>query len=121
MNKYFFSSKWKYFFRGNMKDNIIKFRNKNKLTDNDINSLFQGLVRLIKKIALEEASQYSVIEKENIERQFQENALLISQKDEEVEKLKKENKFLRNQLKSKNLRILHLSCLTADKIRKQSL
>ena len=104
-----------------MKDNIIKFRNKNKLTDSDINSLFQGLVKLIKKVALEDASQYSVIEKENIERCMQENIMLISQKDEEIERLRKENKLLRTQLKSKNLRILHLSCLTADKLRKQGI
>ncbi len=40
------------------KDNIIMFRqNRKVLTDNDITSLFMGLVRLIKKTAMEDAME----------------------------------------------------------------
>ena len=121
MNKYFFCESGKHCSGGKMKDNIIKFRNKNKLTDSDINGLFQGLVKLIRRAAMEDASQYSILEKENIQRQFQENILLINQKDEEIEKLKKENKLLRIQIKSKNMRILHLTCMAANKINNEKI
>ena len=98
-----------------MKDNIIKFKKKAKISDSEINGLFLGLVRLIKKVAIEDASENSELERREMEESLQADAILLSQKDQMIEKLKKEVAFLRSQIKVKNLKILHLSCMSAKK------
>ena len=99
-----------------MKDNIIKFKKRTKISDSEINGLFLGLVKLIKKVAIEDASAFSEIEKRKVDNILQDNAILLSQKDVEIEKLKSENLYLKKQIKSKNLKILQLSCLSAQRI-----
>ncbi len=94
-------------------DNIIQFRNKNKITESEINGLFLGLVKLIKKLSMEEAiSKLSpkdrtvFEEKQDIERK-----LIV--KERELEKIKQENIDLKQKIRVKNLKILQLSCLKA--------
>ena len=99
-----------------MKDNIIKFRKKSKISDSEINGLFLGLVKLIKKVALEDASNITGLEVQELNDELQKNSISLAQKDEEIEKLKKEINFLRAQLKTKSLKILHLSCMSARKL-----
>lgn len=74
----------------NLPDNIIKFsKKKNILTDSDINSLFIGLVRLVKRNAIEEYTAKNF-------NQLSSNAKLrkmlvdLNKKDREIEKLKEE-------------------------------
>ena len=71
--------------------NIGEFKNKrNALTDSDINSLFMGLVKLIKKTAIENVSE-EILEKEReLERKEEE----ILQLKNEICKLEIENKKL---------------------------
>jgi len=99
-----------------MKDNLIKFKKKSKISDSEINGLFLGLVKLIKKVAMEDASQFSELEKRQLNENIQENLMIISQKELENEKLKKENAFLKSQIRAKNQKILHLSCLSAQRM-----
>ena len=73
------------------KDNVIMFHNQRKnLTESDINSLFLGLVKLIKRVATEEREQ----EFEKLENDFQilksEN-LKLEQKIKSLSTGKKEN------------------------------
>ena len=97
-------------------DNIIQFKNKNKITENEINGLFLGLVKLIKKLAMEEAiSKLDPVDKCLMEEKQEFERVLLA-KDEEVANLKKENNDLRQKIKVKNLRILQLSCLKAKPI-----
>ena len=67
-------------------DNIIKFSNKRKdnLTDNDINSLFLGLVRLVKKKANEEISEKYKFEMEKTNTMLRKAIVEIGEKDEEI-------------------------------------
>ena len=56
-----------------MKDNIIKFRKKSKISDSEINGLFLGLVKLIKKVALEDASNLTNFEMQELNDELQKN------------------------------------------------
>lgn len=99
-----------------MKDNIIKFKSKQKFSDSEINGLFLGLVKLVKKMAMEEA--FSTLPKE--ERDLQEKIcsleLLLSKQEHEIEVLKDDARKLESRLKVKNLKILQLSCLSAKRL-----
>lgn len=98
-------------------DNIIKFKNKNKISDSEINGLFLGLVRLIKKLAMEEATERLDPNSKKLFYEVQDLSLVLSQKEHEISKLKEENNNLRNKIKIKNLKILQLSCNSARKLR----
>ncbi len=90
------------------KNNVLEFKNKsafNKITEADINSLFSGLVKLVKKNAIEEAkesiSEYR-LEKENLIRKLiidlgEKERQLKFLKDDYME-LKKENALLKKKL-----------------------
>ena len=72
------------------KDNIIPFRKStHMLSDADINSLFMGLVRLIKRSALEEVNSKNPV----LEKAF----LDLSKKDRELSILKSEFENLKKQ------------------------
>ena len=97
-------------------DNIIKFKNKNKISDGEINGLFLGLVKLIKKIAMEEASERLDPKSKQLFSEVQELSLALSQKEHEISKLKEENQDLKHKIKVKNLKILQLSCNSAKRL-----
>lgn len=96
-----------------MEDNIIKFKNKNKITESEINGLFLGLVKLIKKLAMEEAvANLPKEERESFdEKQELQRKLLVY--EGEIDRLKKEREDLKQKIKVKNLKILQLSCSKA--------
>ncbi len=71
---------------------IIQFRRQKTLTENEINSLFLGLVKLIKKMALEDALQ-----KTQSQRMSSEN--LLKKAFEDLEKKEKTISQLRNDFK----------------------
>ncbi len=98
-------------------DNIIKFKNKNKITDSEINGLFLGLVRLIKKIAVEEATERLDPKSRILVNEIQDLTITLSQKEHEIAKLQEENQELKNKIKIKNMKILQLSCTCAKRLR----
>ena len=102
-----------------MKDNIIKFKSKNKITENEINGLFFGLVKLIKNFALDEAKQMLPKDIKTMNDNFESLQLELSKKDQELERLREENKQLQSKIKQKNLKILQLSCLSAKRLKDQ--
>lgn len=89
------------------KNNIIPFRNKQKLlSENEINSLFLGLVRLIKKTAIEEFSEKVKQGEENLQVFMKKAFSDLNKKDEKIAQLqqafdevKKENQELIAKLK----------------------
>ncbi len=86
--------------------NVIPFRQKQKLlTENDINSLFMGLVKLIKKTAIEDFMEKTKLEKQSSSFLLKKAFLDLNKKDKQIadlradfEKLKEENKTLLTQL-----------------------
>ena len=111
--------------QSNTQNNIIPFKQKQKiLTDNDINSLFLGLVKLIKKNTLEDFLQKSKEEKKLTERLLQNAYIELSVRNKELTKLKEEFVNLKNENramlekmnsieKSKNEKLKH--CLLKNK------
>jgi hypothetical protein len=95
-NKYQNSKK-----KGQM-DNVIVFKNREKLlTENDINSLFMGLVKLIRKTAVDEFMEKTKLEKESSSYLLKKAFADLNKKDrqiallrEDFENLKKENTAL---------------------------
>ena len=87
-------------------NNVIPFRQKRKLlTENDINSLFMGLVKLIKKTAIEDFMEKTKLEKQSSSFLLKKAFLDLNKKDKQIadlradfEKLKEENKTLLTQL-----------------------
>lgn len=84
-------------------NNIIKFTQKKKegLSESDLNSLFLGLVRLVKKSALEEVNEKFREEKENANSLLRQALIDLGKKEREILslkesflKLKKENETL---------------------------
>lgn len=89
------------------KDNIIMFRQNRKiLTDNDITSLFMGLVRLIKKTAMEDAMEKAQLSATRNLKQalsdLEDKNKKIELLEKKLENMKYENEKLLNLQKDKN-------------------
>ncbi len=101
-------------------DNIITFTKKKKefLSDSDINSLFLGLVRLVKRTAIEEQSLKAKQERDNANQVLRKAMLDINKKDKEIAKLKDD--FLRLKLENSKLiqNMMKLKCEKADRLTK---
>ena len=92
--------------------NIIKFTNKKKdiLSESDLNSLFIGLVRLVKRSALEEVNDKYRIEKENANAKLRQVLAELSKKEEDLDSLKKSFR----KLKEENIALMR-SATKSDK------
>ena len=69
-------------------NNVISMPIKAKITDDEINSLFLGLSRLIKRQAIEEASVAVIEERERLIKMINEKNKKISLLTKEIEMLK---------------------------------
>ncbi len=106
------------------KNNIIPFKKQKALTENEINSLFMGLVKLIKKNAADEAYEKSKIN----ELELKKTALALNEKEQEIDflknemqKLKAENSMLIKSLKSPTAKKIALEKhLSGKKLTSQS-
>jgi len=89
-------------------DNVIVFKQRQKqLTESDINSLFMGLVKLIKKTAVDEFMEKTRLEKESSAYLLKKAFVDLSRKDKQISELrdefvalKSENKALQAKLES---------------------
>lgn len=94
-----------------VKNNIIPFKQRQKLlTESDINSLFMGLVRLIKKTAVEEFMEKTKLEKESSNYLLKKAFVDLNKKDKQIAELreglqglKEENLKLLSRLESLNI------------------
>ena len=83
-------------------NNIITFRKKQKiLTESDINSLFMGLVKLIKKNTTEEMTEKFKEEKETKEYLLKKAYLELNKKEKELNSLKERYESI----KAENLKL----------------
>lgn len=70
-------------------DNVIPFKQRQKiLTESDINSLFMGLVRLIKKTAVEDFMEKSKLEKESSSYLLKKAFVDLNKKDKQIAELR---------------------------------
>ena len=82
------------------------------LSENDINSLFMGLVKLIKKTAVDEFMEKTRLEKESSAFLLKKAFVDLSRKDKQISELKEEF----SNLKKENLQLhLKLDNLTENK------
>ena len=70
---------------------------KGKLTDSEINSLFMGLVKLIKKCAEEQAEEKALFEAETANEALRRTVVELSAKQKELDNLKKNFEILKNE------------------------
>lgn len=90
-------------------DNVIAFRNnKSSLTDSDINSLFLGLVKLVKKQATEQATKNQEIEITRANNMLRKTLVSLRQKEDEIKLLQKNFKLLskENEKLSEEIKLL---------------
>lgn len=79
-------------------DNIIHFRKQQKLlTESDINSLFMGLVKLIKKTAIEDFMEKTKQEKESSSFLLKKAFLDLNKKDKQISQLREEFQALKKE------------------------
>lgn len=101
-------------------EKIIKFTKKRTtLTDNEIQSLFMGLVRLVKRNAIEEISDKVKVDFENANQELRKAIIELHNKEKEYKDLK--NEFLK--IKEENARLISnmikLKCDKATKLREK--
>lgn len=91
-------------------NNIVEFRQQKVLSDNDINSLFMGLVRLVKKTAYEDARDKIKYENNNANELLKKALIDISRRDRQIENLKEEYRKLKLQNQELNEKIIGYKC-----------
>ena len=78
-----------------MPNNVVKFKQKQSfLTDSDINSLFLGLVKLVKKQAGEEIGKGLKIQNEKANLMLRKTLVELSEKENEIKNLRRNFKVL---------------------------
>ena len=102
-------------------NNILKFKIKpsTKITDSDINGLFLGLAKLIKRIALEEAKSEIADEKIERETTIRNMVIDLGKKDRQIKFLKDEAVLLKRENANLKKKLLIASCLKARTLTKK--
>lgn len=100
-------------------NNIISFRDRKKLlTDGDINSLFMGLVKLVKKNAAEDAYDRIKEEKASFDATLKEAYAEINKKDRELSKAKGDILSLKAENVKLQKKLAELGYTKQEKLRK---
>ena len=106
--------------KDNDKSNIIKFTKKKAeiLTESDINSLFMGLVRLVKRTAVEELANKMKEERESSNYLLRKALVDLNKKDKEIKQLKAD--FINLKMENSKLmqNMIKLKCDKASKLTK---
>lgn len=97
-------------------NNIITMPTLNKgLSDSDINSLFMGLVKLVKKSALENANRNLIKDVEFANDSLRKALVKLSQKESQIKEIRKEFKILSQENQNLKEEILDLKCKQINK------
>ena len=96
-------------------NNIVKFKQK-FLTDSDINSLFLGLVKLIKRNAVELAEERMREEKQNSAYLLKEAYLELAKKDKEIFRVKEDLKKQKQENEKLSLKLRKFLLSKGDKL-----
>lgn len=91
-------------------DNVIVFKQRQKLlTESEINSLFMGLVKLIKKTAIEEFTEKTRLEKESASYLLKKAFIDLDRKDKQISALKEEFEVLKKENSTLSTKLEKLS------------
>ena len=100
------------------KNNIVEFRKVQKtLSDNEVQSLFMGLVRLVKKTALEESEERFRRQINEANENLRKTIQALNNKERDVFKLKEELLRIKKENSSLADCVLKLRCEKANKLR----
>ena len=100
-------------------DNVIAFKKERLLTESDINSLFMGLVKLIRKTAVDELLEKTKIEKESSAYLLKRAFIDLSKKDKQITALRAEFENLKNENKKLLEKIEENEFLKNEKLKKK--
>ena len=100
---------------------IIRFTNRKQgLTENDITSLFLGLVRLVKRNLTSEIEQKEEKEKETLNQKLRKAVSQIGEKENEIALLKSKFEKLQKEYSQLNQKMIKLKCEKASFLSKNS-
>lgn len=99
----------------NNESNIIKMPTKPTLSDNDITSLFMGLVKLVKKTATENANKNLIKDAEFANDSLRKALVNLSQKESEIKKIRKQFKILEKENQTLKGELFDLKCKELNK------
>lgn len=99
--------------------NISKAKDKlsKKVSDSEINALFMGLVRIVKRAAIESANTELKTECEIANQNFRQTIIDLNKKEEELKKLHQKNFELNEKIENQQKQI----CLLLDKLSKRKI
>lgn len=100
-------------------DNIIAFKKERLLTESDINSLFMGLVKLIRKAAVDELMEKTRIEKESSAYLLKRAFIDLNKKDKQITALRAEFENLKHENKELLEKIEERDFLKNEKLKKK--
>ncbi len=104
--------------KASSQNNIIKFTSKRKesLSESDLNSLFLGLVRLVKRSAVEEVNERFKEEKESANALLRKAIVDLGKKDKEIKDLKESFAALKKENAILLQTVTKNACDKADKL-----
>ena len=102
-----------------MPDNVIAFKKERLLTESDINSLFMGLVKLIRKTAVDELMEKTRIEKESSAYLLKRAFMDLNKKDKQITALRAEFENLKNENRALLEKIEESKFLKNEKLKKK--
>ena len=96
-------------------NNIIRFTSRKQgLSENDITSLFMGLVRLIKRNIASDLEEKQAKEKEGLNEKLRKAIVMIGEKDSQLLTLKEKFEKLRKENQNLNQKMIKLKCEKAN-------
>lgn len=100
--------------------NIIHFATKRQgLSENDITSLFMGLVRLVKRNITSEIEQQQQKDKDILNDKLRKASVMLGEKDQEILSLKEKFEKLRQDYQALNQKMIKLKCEKASMLSKK--
>ena len=103
------------------KKNVLMFKKRptNKITDEDINGLFLGLVKMVKKNAIEQAKEWSLQQREEGLKQLRQTLMQLEKSQRELEYLKTEFEEMKKENNLLKKKLLITTCYKAQNLNKK--
>lgn len=103
------------------KEKVIKFPQREKkddsLTDEEIKSLFLGIVKLVKRNAIKQADKLMQNKLEVVNNQLRKSAVETDGKEKQIEKLNQKNEELKQEIKKLKQKIIQLRSISIENIK----
>lgn len=101
-------------------NNIVRFtKRNNSLTDSELQALFMGLVKLVKKSAMEEASGRVQLNIDRANIELRKTIIELQNKEREVKELKREFSKIKEENQKLLDNMMKTNCSKAEKLREK--